>query len=237
MTTRPVAWLNERTKIAGRKDALVAGLNACGYAVCEGIPTRLADLFVTWNRSSFADAAAREFEAHGRDVVVLENASWNGVVPGQWLHVARNRHNTAGCFRVGGPSRWDELCVNLEPWRGAAGETVALAQRGIGSPPTAMPRDWPSRQRCRVRQHPGRGATVQHLRDDLAKCSRVRTWGSGAAIIALMWGIAVESDMPRWIGEQDNTDAGRVAMLRKLAWAQWRIEEIASGEALAWTLH
>jgi hypothetical protein len=37
--------------------------------------------------------------------------------------------------------------------------------------------------------------------------------------------------MPGWIAEQDNTDAGRLAMLRTLAWAQWRLSEIESGEA------
>ena len=45
-----------------------------------------------------------------------------------------------------------------------------------------------------------------------------------------MWGIRVESHMPNWIGEQDNTDEGRVAMFRRLAWAQWTLEEIESGE-------
>ncbi len=39
--------------------------------------------------------------------------------------------------------------------------------------------------------------------------------------------------MPHWIGEQDNTDAGRLAMFRRLAWAQFRMAEIESGEAFA----
>lgn len=235
----PVAWLNERTKVAGRKEALVAGLRARGFAVREGIPTSRGaadDVFVTWNRFGEAERAAREFERAGRAVIVLENASWAGLVPGHWLHVAPSRHNTAGLHRDGGPQRWDALGVALEAWREEGGETVALAQRGIGSPPTAMPKDWPARQRCRVRRHPGKGAHADDLRRDLARCSRVRTWGSGAAVLALAWGIRVESDMPRWIAAQDNTDAGRLAMFRRLAWAQWRLEEIASGEALRWVL-
>lgn len=231
-----VAWLNERTKIPGRKEALVEGLRACGLKVKDGFPTEANGVFVTWNRSGVAELCARNFERAGKRVVVLENSSWNGLVPGKWLHLVPHRHNTAGVFRIGDSTRWDSLGIKLEQWRPEGGETVALAQRGIGSPPTAMPKDWPLRQRCRVRRHPGRGATIESLRDDLAKCSRVVTWGSGAAIHALAWGIRVKSEMPNWIGEQDNTDEGRLAMFRRLAWAQWRLEEIASGEALRWVL-
>lgn len=232
-----VAWLNERTKVAGRKDALVAGLVAAGFTVREGIPTDTrADLFVTWNRGMGAEPVAKLFEQAGKKVLVIENSSWGSMVAGHWLHFARSRHNTAGMFPVGAASRWDRLQVELEPWRTFEGETVALAQRGIGSPPTAMPRDWPSRQRCRVRRHPGSGATIEGLRKDLARCSRVRTWGSGAAIHAVAWGIAVESDMPNWIGAQDNTDEGRLAMFRSLAWAQWTLDEIAVGAPFKWLL-
>lgn len=237
--TQPTAWLNERTKIPGRKEALVEGLRACGYVVQPGIPSTAGgegDLFVTWNRFGGAEIAARKFESAGRAVLVLENASWSSLVPGKWLHMAPHRHNTAGTFRVGDAARWDALGVELAPWRPSDGEVVALAQRGIGSSPTAMPADWPRRQRCRVRRHPGRGATAEDLRRDLKLCSRVRTWGSAAAILALSWGIAVESDMPNWIGAQDNSDAGRLAMFQRLAWANWRLEEFASGEAFRWML-
>jgi hypothetical protein len=233
----PTAWLNERTKIPGRKEALISGLEFCGFQVHSGSPSQaVGDLFVTWNRSGLDDTTARAFEKAGRKVIVIENASWNGWVPGKWLQMSPSRHNTAGLFPIGSPDRWDYLGVHLSPWRAPGGETVALAQRGIGSPPTAMPRDWPSRQRCRVRRHPGRGATIEELKKDLTNCSKVVTWGSAAALVALSWGIPVESQMPNWIGEQDNTDEGRLSMFRRLAWAQWRMEEIASGEAFQWIL-
>jgi hypothetical protein len=54
---------------------------------------------------------------------------------------------------------------------------------------------------------------------------------------ALMLGIPVESHMPGWIAEQNNTDAGRLAMFRRLAWAQWRLEELRTGEPFARMLH
>jgi len=109
---------------------------------------------------------------------------------------------------------------------------VILAQRGIGAAPTAMPRSWPqeaqARYSGRIRHHPGTRSTTA-LMDDLAHCGRVVTWGSGAAIKALLWGIPVVSEMPDWIGEQNNTDEGRLAMLRRLAWAQWTMDEISEG--------
>jgi hypothetical protein len=72
------------------------------------------------------------------------------------------------------------------------------------------------------------------LAEDLANASEVRTWGSGAAVKALMWGIPVRSYMPRWCGEQQNTDESRREMLRRLAWAQWTLEEIADGAPFRW---
>ncbi|MCB1838545.1 MAG: hypothetical protein KDH99_13110, partial [Alcanivoracaceae bacterium] len=107
------------------------------------------------------------------------------------------------------------------------------------SKPTVMPRSWPGdalkRYGGRIRKHPGQGAAMP-LEDDLAGCGRVVTWGSGAAIKALLMGIPVISEMPNWVGEQDNTDSGRQAMFRRLTWAQWRLSEFESGEAFAWLL-
>lgn len=230
------AWVNLRHADSDRARAFTKGLERMGYSVVHGITASPADgdLFCTWNRIGHADHAAKVFEARGLPVLVVENATWgNGFCGGRWLTMARSFHNTAGMFPVGGPDRWDGLGVDLEPWR-ADGETVILPQRGIGSPPTAMPADWMDgayrRFGGRVRRHPGT-KPAKPLEDDLARCGRVITWGSGAAIHALMWGIPVVSEMPDWIGEQDNTDAGRLEMFRRLAWAQVRIDEISSGEA------
>lgn len=229
------AWLNLRLSLPARVAAFTAGLQALGYRVEMGLPGRPAvgDVLVTWNRIREGDACARRFEEAGLPVLVAENAAWgNEFAGGGWLSLARNYHNTAGRFPIGGPERWDALGVELAPWRTGGKEVVVLPQRGIGSPPVAMPRDWLERARRdgRVRLHPGQRECVP-LAQDLANARQVVTWGSGAAIKALMLGIPVRSDMPGWIGEQDNTDAGRLAMFRRLAWAQWRREEIADGTA------
>lgn len=220
-----------------RRAAFVRGLERHGYTVIDGLchAPRDRDIFVTWNLIRDGRYCAHRFEQAGRPVIVAENAAWGNDFAGEhWYTLARGRHNTAGMFLVGDGARWDALGVELAPWRADAGETVVLPQRGIGAPGTAMPAGWVDqhRHRGRVRRHPGQ-LPVRSLEEDLARASCVITWGSGAAIKALTWGIRVESHMPNWIGEQDNTDAGRLAMFRRLAWAQWKLSEIAHGEPFA----
>lgn len=223
------ASLNLRYSPPERIRVFEAGLKRLGYAINRSLSG--GDLLVTWNRIGEAGQAAKRYER----VLVAENAAWgNGFLGGRWLTLARDRHNTAGMFPVGGFERWDGLGVDLAPWR-TTGETVILPQRGIGSPPTVMPLGWGAsalkKYGGRVRKHPGKFDS-KPLAEDLANCGRVVTWGSGAAVQALMLGIPVISEMPNWIAEQDNTDAGRLAMFRRLAWAQSRHEEVESGEAI-----
>lgn len=229
------AWLNLRRTFPERCALYEDGLKRHGYAVEYGVcqDPRDGDLMLTWNRIHMGDEIARRFEQRGLPVIVTENASWGNSFAGdEWYTLARNYHNESERFPIGDASRWDCLGVDLEPWR-SEGETVVLPSRGIGPAFNRMPHGWPRQQRGRVRVHPGTNRNVVPLRDDLKSCARIVTWGSGAAIKALLWGIKVESHMPRWIGEQDNTDAGRLAMFRRLAWAQWRLREIALGEPFA----
>jgi hypothetical protein len=230
------AWLNLRHAVSERRDAFADGLRRCGFDVRDGLTESPGDrdILVTWNRIGPGDPCARIFESRGLPVLVAENAAWgNDFAGGHWYTLARGVHNTAGRFPIGGPERWSELGVFLHPWRDFGAEIVILPQRGIGPAGVAMPRNWPEIARKatkgRIRPHPGQRPCVP-LHDDLASARCAWTWGSGAAIKALVWGIPVHSDMPHWIGEQDNTDAGRLAMFERLAWAQWRLSEIASGE-------
>lgn len=236
------AFLALRSGVHYRRDAFAEGLERAGYSVIEELPTkaRAGDVLVIWNRYMQNAQAAARFEDAGLPVLVAENGylgnDFNG---GHWYALSRSQHNGAGSWRVGGPERWDSLGVPLAPFREDGSEVVILPQRGIGPPGVAMPQDWTGRTKerlralglpVRVRPHPGTAAAVP-LEQDLARASCVATWGSGAALKALLWGIPVHADMPGWIGQQDNTDAGRLAMFRRLAWAMWRLEEIASGAA------
>jgi hypothetical protein len=222
------AFLNLRFTLPSRCAAYEAGLKRLGYSVTHGITMtpEPGDILVTWNRIRAGDEAARVFERHDLPVLVAENAAWGNGFNGQkWNSLARTFHNQSGRFPIGGNERWDSLGVDLMPWR-TSGETVVLPQRGIGPREVAMPRSW--RAAGRVRGHPGKDEGIP-LQQDLARAGKVVTWGSGAAVKALLWGIPVESHMPNWIAEQDNTDEGRLAMFRRLAWAQWTLEEIEIG--------
>lgn len=229
------AWLNLRYVTGDRAEAFRAGLEALGFRVEPRLTTDPGpeDALITWNRIGHGDTCAKQFAARRLPVIVAENATWGNEFAGsRWYTLARDWHNLADCFPAGGPERWDDLGVELAPWR-TQGETVVLPSRGIGPAGIAQPRGWSAAGR--IRHHPGQGAAVP-LEQDLANAGKVVTWGSGAAVKALILGIPVVSQMPGWIAEQDNTDAGRLAMFRRLAWAQWRIEEIATGEAFKWLL-
>lgn len=232
------AWLNLRYITGTRAETYIKGLRRLGYDVIPGIPTQFnpKDIFVTWNRVSLADRMAKSMINAGNSVIVTENATWGNEFAGRrWYHMAKEYHNTADKVPVGDNDRFDSLGIRLEPFR-TSGETVILPQRGIGSHPVAMPKTWlrmvKNKHPGRVRKHPGMRPGIS-LQDDLANCGKVVTWGSGAAVKALIWGIPVVSYMPNWIGAQDNTEAGRLAMLRRLAWAQVTMKEIESGEAFA----
>lgn len=232
------AWLNLRYTLPERIRVFSEGVKRHGFEPVIGLTMAPndGDVLVTWNRIGEGERAARQFEAQGLPVLVAENASWgNEFGGGHWYTIARNLHNTAERFDEFGPERWDSLGIALHPQR-VGGELVILPQRGIGAPPVAMPHGWPVEAKARwggrIRPHPGRKPATP-LWDDLGDAGVAVTWGSGAAILATLWGLYVHSEMPNWIGEQDNTDAGRLAMFRRLAWAQWRLAEIESGEAFA----
>lgn len=233
------AWLNLRYTVPERLRAFVTGIERHGYSAEIGFPDRIGprDCFITWNRINMGNVIAQKFQDHGLPVIVAENAAWgNDFLGRRWYSLARNYHNTAGCFLVGDKSRWDKLRFQMDPFRDwAHGKTLILPQRGIGSVPTRMPAGWAQSALARygglVRPHPGKRKS--DLEPDLYNVSQVVTWGSGAALKALMRGCRVISEMPNWIGEQDNTPEGRHEMFRRLAWAQWELHEIESGEAFA----
>lgn len=218
-----------RSDLHYRRDAFDKGLQAVGLTPTD---EKRCDVLVIWNRYGRFEASADAVEARGGTVLIAENATFgNDFCGDHWYSIWPQFHNRASSIRFGGDTRWDDLGIELEPWRPEGGEVVGLMQRGIG--PRGTPKSWTPPGCTRIRPHPGVRACVP-LDKDLGKASEVRTWGSGAAVKALMWGIRVRSYMPDWCGEQQNTDASRLAMLRRLAWAQWRLSEIKKGEPFAW---
>lgn len=239
------AFIGLREQPHYRRDAFAAGAKRVGYDPQFALTTqpRENDILIIWNRFGPSGEAANAFEAVGAAVLVAENGYLgNDFVDDRWYAMSRSHHNGAGTWNNYGPARWDKLGVQLAPFRTHGNELVLLPQRGIGEPGVAMPRAWTNDAACnatRVRQHPGMG-TCLPLKQDLADAYAVYTWGSGAAIKALAWGIPVYSDMPNWIagnaaakfGEQLNRCVlTRLQTFRRMAWAMWRLKEIESGFA------
>jgi hypothetical protein len=236
------AYLNLRYTVPERREAFTKGLEKLGFKVnhCLPVTSNNGDIFVTWNRIGRANDIANDYQSKGLPVLVSENSAWGNDLAGQsWYAIARNYHNTAGCFNIGGTERWDDLGVDIKPFKKQDG-IIILPQRGIGSAPTVMPANWTAKVHAKygglIRYHPGRARNPIPLEYDLNRHGTAITWGSGAAVKALMMGLHVKSDMPNWIAAQDNTEQGRLDMFRRLAWAQWRMGEIQNGSAFSWLL-
>lgn len=237
-----IAWLNLRHAVPERLEAFTKGFERLGYVVMHEMPRFVgrstSDVFVSWNLIGTAKHVADMFQAQGRRVLVVENSTWGNSFAGKrWYTLCRDVHNTRSPLdgTIYDSARFDSLGVDLARFRDS-GETIILPQRGIGPYGVAMPFNWTLKmshryQGARIRPHPGT-KPCKPLAEDLANAGRVVTWGSGAAVLALMWGIPVTSCMPHWIAEQDNTERGRLEMFRRLAWSQVTLEEIANGAAL-----
>lgn len=243
----PTAWIGLRDAQTYRRTCFEEGLSKVGYSISRGYPRQPkdGDLLLGWNRYGGTHMAAQAFERRGCPVLIAENCY---IRPHgeKWYALALNHHNGAGKWYVGGPERFDAMGVELMPWR-PRGETVILAQRGIGERGVAQPSGWVHtvRKLGRIRSHPGARDDRMPLEQDLARAGQVVTWGSGAAIKALAMGIPVFHGLKRWIGAQASRhlddialgpkkdDADRLECFRRLAWAQVSIDEIRSGEAFA----
>lgn len=245
------AYLELRPEPQFRRAAFVEGLRRVGYMIVPTPPRpiRARDLAVVWNRYGYSDLLARRYEQAGATVLVAENGylgrEWRG---GHWYAIARSRHNGAGTWPDNGPARWDSWNVPLAPWREGR-EIVVLGTRHIGPEGVREPPGWAARmlpllqkqteRRVRLRSHPGESTCIP-LESDLEDAWAVVTWGSGAALKALVMGVPVFYGFPNWIGGaagrriergiRERPEVDRLPMFRRLAWAMWRTDEIAAGE-------
>lgn len=229
-----------------RHHCFVTGLKAVGYNVIyrpQHNPNP-QDVLVVWNRHPFQERIIAEYEKAGATVLIAEN----GYI-GNTKSIAKNFHNGAGVWHIGEEDRWEKLGIPLSPWRESGSHILVLPQRGMGSQGVAMPRNWLASillhlnkvtdRPVRVRRHPGQNECIP-LEEDLKDAWAAVTWGSGAGIKAIVAGVPVFSNMRDWIGKDaasshivdiENPFLGdRLPMLRKMAWAQWTLPEIESGE-------
>lgn len=251
----PIAVCLIRTNVHYRHDAFMRGLVAAGYRVEIRALKKIdpEDILVIWNRGQQFQYEAKRHDAAGSRIIVAENG-YTDAVDGeghQWFSLALDHHNGVGRWWQGETPRFSTMGLNLDPWRAEGGFVLVLPQRGIGAPGVAMPLRWPreivnrlrgvTKRQIIVRPHPGLKSLAAPLTPALVGCHAVVTWGSGAAVKAIMCGVPAFYELPGWIGAAaarfgiqtlENPFLGdRSPMLERLAWSQWTISEIASGEA------
>lgn len=242
-----------------RSDAFLSGLAAAGYQVEQAVPHGkygAGDVLVTWNRGD-QGRVADEFERRGGTVLVSENGYIGADAEGrQHYAIALHGHCGSGVWPAGDGSRWAALGIAVQPFRESGEHILVCCQRGFGSETMRSPLDWPekvvarlrslTKRPIRVRRHPGRPAchpeVAADLRRELAGAWACVTWSSASGIRALVEGVPVFYDAPRWIGEGSARkgvedietplvgDAARLSALERMAWAQWNVAEIETGE-------
>lgn len=243
-----------------RRDAFLTGLAAAGYAAERRRPkgpVLPGELLVIWNRYAEYNDIASAFERAGGLVLVAENGylgrDENGI---QMYALACHGHNGSGWWPEGDGSRWAKLGVELKPWRASGAHLYVRGQRGIGSPLMASPRGWHERtaerlrgmgnRRVQVAAHPGKPAVdpdqERVIGTAIAGAHACVIWSSACGVRALVEGVPVFYCAPHWIcaGAARHgidqieapvmDDASRLSALERMAWAQWSVAEIATGE-------
>jgi len=217
------------------------------------------DVLLIWNRYGTGEKQAKLFEDNGAAVIVVENSYLNMRKAKKSFAMSLNRHNGAGSWPAPEYSRFEKLDIELQPWKESGTHILVLPQRGVGLPGVAMPKDWegsvvPRIRRIskstlvHVRRHPGTSRETIPLEEDFKPAWCAVTWGSSAATKALVAGIPVFYEFDRWIAgpgacfginniSLDTTAhtlmGDRVEMLKSLAWAQWTLEEVVTGDPMA----
>ena len=249
-----------------RINAFTSGLKRLGYDIKNAgahhtdlhYKPNPGDVLLIWNRMGNHHNVACQWEAKGGTVLVAENG-WIGRDKDdvRYYALCRGHHNGAGTWHVGDEDRWAKLNIPLQPWREGGSKVVILPQRGIGEPGIAMARDWPDQtlhalrhyhRKVVIRKHPGNHVMQDKhpIETDLKDVWAVCTWASGSAIKAIVAGIPAFYGLKKWIGapaakpgfdDLDNPFLGdRLPMLKRLAWAQWSLEELSTGEPFRWLL-
>lgn len=172
-----------------------------------------------------------------------------GIEPQHYYAISRHGHNGSGTWAQGGPERFQSMGVELAPWRSEGRHILVCPNRYFGMKGFIQPQDWDENtarrlrkltgRPVRIRPHPGNGKPLIPLEDDLQDCWAVAIWASSAGVHALARGIPVMCDAPWWIckgaaATLEQVQASgplpeRRPAFERLAWAQWTVEEIASG--------
>ena len=249
-----------------RDGAIEEGLGRSGYRVVKGTgpPKDERDVLVTWTvHRGHKENMARAFEGQGGRVIVCEAAHLKGWVRGDKLFtVVLHDHNGAGPWTVGGPERWASFGVELKPWRESGEHIIVREQRQIGSLEMASPPNWhdkimadlskitkrPIKLRVhpKSRKYPDQARRQASLQEMLANSHALVTWAASDGTQALIQGVPVFALAPHFFVQsacnRNLADINiplrttRQPAFERLAWAQWSLKEIRSGETFDWLL-
>lgn len=171
-----------------------------------------------------------------------------GPKPEHYYALGIGWHNGRGAWPAGGPERFQALGVELAPWRTVGHHILVCPNRSFGVGEQVQPEGWAescaarlrkqTTRPVRIRTHPGTDKPARDLREDLKGAWAVVVWSSSVAQHALAAGIPTYIEAPFQIvkdaGASGPIDAptppDRRPHFERLAWAQWRIEEIETGE-------
>lgn len=244
----PIAYSFIRDLPHYRSDAFKAGLRACGFEVCRGVPRDPlpGDVVVSWNRYQDADNLAKRAERIGASVLVAENGYFGQDSKGRRLYaISKNQHHHGG--NKPKPHSW-----NVKPHQSNGSHILICAQRGIGSELMASPYNWHRKierslksmtgRPIKIRLHPGRNAPSTSLADDLKNAHACVIWSSACGIEAMLEGVPVIYNAPRFIGEtgaikfNESLDIENLPQmpvknaLDYVSGNQYSVEQIATGQ-------
>lgn len=177
-----------------------------------------------------------------------------GPRPTDYYAVGFSYHNDHRLIKAGGPERLIKLGIELRPLRQGGDHILVAPNRPFGPPDRAMDADWAEKtaqklrtmtmREVRVRTHPGNNRPSRPLEEDLRGCWAVVIWSSTSGVHALADGIPVVCCAPYWIcraaawksidsvnaEDLGDLEAARKASFERMAWAQWQLGEIETGE-------
>lgn len=170
-----------------------------------------------------------------------------GPKPADYYAIGLGYHNDAERVRAGGRERFDRLGLMLTPWRTCGDHILVAANRAFGAPGRAMATDWADRTAARlgketkrrivIRRHPGNDVPKRPVSADLDNAWAVVVWSSSVAVHALAAGIPTFIEAPFHIVKgasatgsiEAPTTPGRRPWFERMAWGQWRVDEIEQG--------
>lgn len=250
------AYIHLPAHVEERRAAFIDGFAKLGFIVHQEQPQAPIgpdDVAVIWNKLGRSRQSVEMAREGGGALIVTENGycgtDQNGRQP---YAMSLDGHNGAGRWHAPDDSRLKKLDLPFKPFTQRSGYVLIADQRGLGGPLMRSPPDFAfttsneitrrAHLEVRVRQHPGRHRPERSLDADLEGARALVVWSSNCATSALIQGIPTFFKAPAIITEgaaqhyhwtcfgEFHEDARQEAFAR-VAWAQWFLDEIKSGEA------